>query len=150
MQNMHGLYMLPGGSIEEGEKEEKALIRELKEEIGDEDIKFEKQPFLKIERYNKYYYTRKFDRNVNKLTITKVYEGFLEKDEISKGIQNLTQEEKGKGFELEFVNISKIKYLIETNKTDNIKKDEFSKELLCILREFKYYKEKKEKSDKTK
>ena len=43
-----GLYMLPGGSIEEGEDTKEALKREIEEESGIEIDSNDAAPFLKI------------------------------------------------------------------------------------------------------
>ena len=60
-----GLYMLPGGKIDENETEKEALRREILEESGidiflDTDIE-NAEPFLEIKTYNQNYYDRKAD-----------------------------------------------------------------------------------------
>ena len=54
-----GLYMFPGGSIDEGESAKEALKRELLEEAGIEIPFLSQEPFLKISSYDKNYFSRK-------------------------------------------------------------------------------------------
>ena len=72
-----GLYMLPGGKIDENETEKEALRREILEESGidifiDTDIESE-EPFLQIETYNQNYYDRKADKKINRVRKTSFY-----------------------------------------------------------------------------
>ena len=137
-----GLYMFPGGRVQnEGKRE--ALHRELKEESGIDDIEFEDEPFLKVESYDRNYYTRELDKPITRLTETYFYLGNtnedidLEKQELSKG-------EKQQEFEISFKNLSIIRYLAETNDTDNKKVTNFNRELFTAMNEFANYQREKE------
>ena len=126
-----GLYMLPGGKIDENETEKEALRREILEETGidifiDTDIENEK-PFLQIETYNQNYYDRKADKKIK-----------IEK-------QRLSESEKQKNLIVEFENLSVIEYKVQNNKTDNFRKEIFDREILMALKEYRNYKECKEK-----
>lgn len=137
-----GLYMFPGGKIEE-ENPINALKREVLEESGMEQINFEEDPFLKIESYDKDYYDRVIGKNITRLTETYFYYGTT-KQTINIDKQILTQSEKEKDFSISFQNLSVIQYLAENNQTENKKKENFNRELFTAMREFaNYQKEKK-------
>ena len=136
-----GLYMLPGGKIDENETEKEALRREILEETGidifiDTDIENEK-PFLQIETYNQNYY----DRKVRKTSFYALKTN--QKIKIEK--QRLSESEKQKNLIVEFENLSVIEYKVQNNKTDNFRKEIFDREILMALKEYRNYKECKEK-----
>lgn len=58
--NYAGVYLLPGGSIDESETKIEALIREVNEEAGLEITKEQANEYLEIQSYEKDYYDRKF------------------------------------------------------------------------------------------
>lgn len=135
-----GLYMLPGGRVDEGETELEALKREILEESGIEINVDNLEPYLEIEEYNKNYYTRKQNREINRITNTKFYLVYTDQD-VNNDKKRLTESEKIKGHSVEFQNLSIIKYLVETSKTDNNKKSRFDREILTALKEFQIFKE---------
>lgn len=130
-----GIYMLPGGSIEEGEDSKIALKRELEEESGIEIDTNDATPFLEIESYDKDYYDRKAQRKINRLTQTIFYKLKTDKD-IDESKKRLTQSEKERDFKIEYMNLSVIRYLVETNNTNNPKRKQFDREILTALNEF--------------
>ena len=138
-----GLYMLPGGRIDKGETELEALKREIEEESGIEINVNEVEPYLEIETYNKNYYTRAEKREINRITNTKFYIAYTNQ-EINDDNKKLTESEKEENQTIEFVNLSIIQYLIETNKTNNKKKSNFDREILTALKEFQKFKEKQD------
>ena len=143
--NYAGLYMLPGGKIEEGEEEKvtETLKREVLEEAGIEKVEFEEEPFLKIESYDKDYYDRQLKKNISRLTETFFYFGKT-KEQINLDKQSLTESEKNGNFSISFENLSVIQYLVENNKTDNEKKENFDREILTLLKEFANYRKEKD------
>lgn len=132
-----GLYMLPGGRIEK-ESPGDAIKRELLEEAGISEIEFEYEPFLKLESYDRNYYTRKYNRNITRLTETYFYFGKT-KEDVDVHKQKLTQDEKEKEFLIFFENLSTIRYLAETNCSENEKVAIFNRELFTALHEFANY-----------
>lgn len=143
-----GMYILIGGSIDEGEDEITALRREIKEESGIVDLYFEdEQPFLEIESYDKNYYDRKFKRPINRKTNTKFY--FVSTDkEIDLSKSELTEHEKSQDFKASFINPSVIEYMVSQNNTENEKNGFFTRELLTVLREFTKYRTEKNEIQK--
>lgn len=141
-----GLYMLPGGKIDEGENELQALKREILEESGIEINEDEAKEFLQITSYDKNYYDRKEKKDINRITNTKFYVVYTDQ-KIDDENKNLTESEKEKKQTIEFINLSIIPYLVETNKTDNRKKDNFDREILTVLKEFQKFKENEKETD---
>ena len=134
--------MFPGGRVEhEGRRE--ALNRELREESGIEQVEFEDEPFLKVESYDRNYYTRELGKKVTRLTETYFYIGKT-KEDINIEKQNLTKDERKEDFVISFQNLSVIKYLAETNQTDNGKVINFNRELFTAMHEFAKYQRVKE------
>ncbi len=135
-----GLYMLPGGGIDESETEIETLKREIKEEAGIEINIEDIEPYLEVETYDKNYYDRKEKRDINRITNTKFYIVYTNED-INDNNKKLTESEKEQKQTIEFMNLSVIPYLVETNKTDNKKRFNFDREILIALEEFKKVKE---------
>lgn len=130
-----GLYMLPGGRVDNGEQPLEALKREILEESGIEININEVKEFLQIDSYNEKYYSRKYKELISRVTHTKIY--FAETDQdINEQKKKLTPSEIEKNHRISFENLSIIPYLVQTNQSDNIKKIEFDREILTALKEF--------------
>ena len=135
-----GLYMLPGGKIDEGETDIDALKREIQEESGIEINIEDIEPYLELVTYDKNYYDRKEKRDINRMTNTKFYIIYTN-EEINDNNKQLTESEKEQKQEIEFMNLPIIPYLVKTNKSDNKKRFNFDREILIALEEFKKVKE---------
>lgn len=136
-----GIYLLPGGSIEENEDAAEGLKREIFEEGGEMEIDESRTtPFLQIKSYNRNYYDRKLKRYTNRLTVTSFFETYTENDIIPEKL-HLTESEKEKGFMPFFTNLSSVDYIVSSNPTkDNEKRGEFDREILTVLREYALFK----------
>ena len=134
-----GVYLLPGGSIDEGETEKEAFKREIYEETGIE-IDEEIEKFLEIQTFNKNYYERRLDKKINRITNTSFYVAQTLK-EIDWENRKLTESEEKNGFSIFYTNLSRIEYLISSNDTANPKKAIFDRELLTVIKEFAKYRE---------
>lgn len=142
-----GFYMFPGGKIEE-ENPFEALHREVQEESGIQTIKFEEEPFLKIESYDRNYLDRRLNRKITRLTETYFFYGTTDQP-IQIQNQHLSQNEKDQQFQISFKNLAIIEYLAENNPNTNPKNEFFKRELYTAVREFaKYKREKAEELEK--
>lgn len=138
VSNYGGTYLLPGGTIDEGEDPNDTIIRELKEELG-VDLHIEDlTPLAKIKYYQANYPSRK-GKNVNKISITYFYTGKI--DKIYEN-NKLTESEKEQRFYSDFYSIEEIEEMIKEKKEENSRKKFFDKELKTII---DLYKEKEEK-----
>lgn len=125
--NYGGVYLLPGGKVDNNETNEEALIRELKEETGIYYSKEELEGLFTLKHYQKDYPVR-HDNKKNRLLIIHFYLGSF------KGINeyslNRTPKEIRDGFNLLLVNIDSIDSLIkEIPYNNNPRKVFFDKEL---------------------
>ena len=126
--NYGGVYLFPGGSIDDGENPNETIIRELKEETG---LGFQElQPFKKIRYFQNNYPTREGNK-INRLLITYYYIG-REKDAI-KYDKKLTEKEINDGFELKYYDIEEIEQILDENKTQNPRNEYFNKEMKTVI-----------------
>ena len=128
--NYGGVYLLPGGSIDEGETKESAIIRELKEETGILYSSLELENILKIIFYQKDYPLKRISL-VNHLLVTDYYIG--EYKGLNLDNMNRTEKETRDGFNLKLVDIKEIEKLIN-EKSDNPRKVYFDRELEEVIK----------------
>ena len=131
--NYGNTFLLPGGSIDQGETTEEAIIRELKEETGI-DYNLDELSYLNTLKYYQNNYPKR-DANLRTRLITTHY--FVGK---YKGTskQSLTEKEQKGNFRVELISIDNLEELVLNNQTINPRNIYFVKELLTII---EYYKQ---------
>ena len=131
--NYGGVFLLPGGTHEEGESPKKTLIRELKEEIGIDYCDYQLQPFFTLEHYQRDYPTRD-NEVINRLITTYYYTG------VYKGINNnavaRTANELKDNFYLQLVNLYEIEELLNSVE-NNPRKQYFDREMREVIKVLK-------------
>lgn len=130
------IYMLPGGKIDNGEDEYRALLRELKEEVGIDINKDFISPLLIIENYLKDYPERKTNILTNRRTKTTyfVIEYNYNIDVLNR---NLTESEKSENFDVFKINLDNVLELLINHKSTNLRNDYFKNELIQVIEEYK-------------
>lgn len=129
------MYMLPGGKVDNNEKDRDTLIRELNEELG---IKFDNEeitPFITFENYIKNYPIVNSDKKENKLNITTYY--IIKTDKkFNKDNIKLTEKEKQNNFSVISMNLDNIINIVSNYQSKNIRNLPFKTELIKILEEY--------------
>ena len=142
--NYGQVYLLPGGSIDQGENLYQAALRELKEETGMEYNLAELEYLNTIEYYQKDYPKRNnsvYNRLIKTNYLIARYKG------IDLNCIELTEKERKDNFKLELVSLDDLEKLITNNKNDNPRNIFFQKELLTILEYYKKTLDKNKKND---
>ena len=128
-----GVILLPGGSIDKGETEDDAIIRELKEETGIiYDIDSLKELLL-LEYYQPNYPTRR-DEVINRLIRTRFYLAHYRGIDL-KSI-NRTENEVKDNFHLDLIELDEFASLINES-SDNPRKKYFDRENQEVLKVLK-------------
>lgn len=128
--NYGGVYLLPGGKVEDTESPRTAIIRELKEELGQSYEEKELTPFIKINYFQKNYAKRDgtfSNRLVQNFFYIGKYKPILNNE------QQLTEKEKRDKFSLELVYLEDLENIVLHNTNNNPRNQYFQQELLIII-----------------
>ena len=130
--NYNGVFLLPGGKVEDNETHLECLKRELKEELGINIIDSELEPFIKVIFTQENYLTRdgkKIDRKIS----TEYY--IIRKNVIiNQNETHLTEEEKN-ALSYYYIPIDDIKRLLE-QPSNNPRKKFFDLELKTVINSY--------------
>lgn len=127
--------IFPGGSCEENEIPEKAIIRELAEELGINFNKYKLNKILEIETYSDNYYDYRLKSNICRYTLTTYF--YVKINEpINYKSQNLTEDEKNQHFETFFTNKDNLIKLLNENHKDAFNGQFFDQENQIIINNF--------------
>ena len=132
--NYANVILLPGGKVNEKELISHAIIREIKEELGQDYNNDELEYFLTLNYYQKNY-PKKEGIFQNRLVKTYYFLGRYKK--VTKELQKLTEKEKKGNFKLELVSLEEIENIILNNKNNNPRNIYFQKELMMIILHYK-------------
>lgn len=133
VSNYGGVFLLPGGSIDDGETPDEAIIRELKEEIGiDYDIN-ELEKILILKYYQPNYQTR-HNEKINRMVTIQYFIGNYNGVNLDK--TNRTEKEIKGSFCLQLMTIDEL--MQSLNKTsDNPRKEYFDREIKEVVKVIK-------------
>ena len=134
--NYSGIYMLPGGKLEDyeqpiGKSLKKALRREITEEIGI-DITNKQLDKLTAIYYYQENYPKVNGEVINRLVITDYYKTKMDID-LDAVESNLTEREKKGNFRLEWINKYQLRDILINGSFDNPRSEFFHDELRIIL-----------------
>lgn len=115
--NYGGIYLLPGGKIDENESIKVALIREIKEEIGI-DLAENLADLMIIFNYYQKNYPKRNGKVLNRKITTYYYKANLNID-LSKYKKSLTEKEVKDKFKLEWIKQDKLKDIVVNNPNEN-------------------------------
>ena len=128
------VYFLPGGKIEEKEKIDNAVIREVKEETNINVILDSNEPFLLVKNY-----LRDYDINdgtiSNRLVNTYYFTGYTTSEDIE--YFHLTKLEKQDNLRGFFIDIDEAIELVNGYNKENRKAEYLALETLKVLDEYK-------------
>lgn len=127
-----GIYMLPGGKIDQDEHEIEALKREVKEETGTTLETNKIVELINTIYYLTNYNSRNYKTPISKIADTKYF--ITEEDIPLNQHKELTENEKEGNFTLEYIELGELIYLLSN--LENKKAKIHAKELLVVIEEY--------------
>lgn len=132
-----GMYLFPGGKIEDNEDICEGLKREVKEETGIELDLDDQEPFLLVQQFIKNYPKRNTDNDLsNRLNETYYYLVYTNQS-INPDKMELMENELKSNFNTIQVELDEISLLLVNNNTTNPRNKYFSREAEIVIKELK-------------
>ena len=140
--NYNGIYMLPGGKLEDNEQQfgkplKRALVREIKEEIGIDITNVKLEILHTIVHYQEDY-PKVNGQIINREVTTHYFKTEMDID-LETIKNNLSEREKEGNFNLEWIKKDKLRDILINSTSKNPRKDFFHDELRIILEEYLHY-----------
>ena len=131
--NYGGVFLFPGGSIDDGENIDESIIRELQEETGTSydigDLTF----LTQLDFFQKNYVKRDGTK-ANRLIRTYYFIAPCKPVELQ--LQKLTEKEKKECFKLEMIPICELKKIVLENQNSNPRNIYFQREMIEVVELF--------------
>ena len=128
--NYGGVFLFPGGSIDDGENIDESIIRELQEETGT-DYETGDFTFLTQLDFFQKNYVKRDGMKVNRLIRT--YYFIASYKPVKLRLQKLTEKEKKDDFKLAVVPLCELKKLVLKNKNSNPRNFYFQREMIEVI-----------------
>lgn len=130
LANYGGIFLLPGGKVDNLESPKEAIIRELKEETGIGYMECELNYMACLKYYQKDY-PKRDSSFCNRLLKTYYFTGKLKK--INLDSQKLTDKEREGNFHFALFDLEHIEQIVLNNNSNNPRNIYFQKEFLTIF-----------------
>lgn len=132
-----GMYLFPGGKIEDGEDILKSVKREIKEETGIELDLEDQEPFLLVKQFLKNYPKRDSNNDFSNRLNEPYYYLIYTNEKINYDKMELMENELENGFHTIQVELDEIPLLLANNNSNNYRNKYFTREVESTVKVLK-------------